>query len=93
VAQSIITFMTLKDLDENNPRRAMLIFTWAMDHMLDEKGYFYYQIRSFFTNRISYMRWSQAWMLLAFATLLEKGDQGRPDNIAKRHDLRTEAVT
>ncbi len=92
VAQSIITFMTLKDLDENNPRRAKLIFTWIMDHMRDEQGYFYYQIQHFFTNRISYMRWSQAWMLLALATLLEDGGQGGPEDTEISHNLRTGAV-
>ena len=42
-----------------------------MTHMWNRKGYFYYQVLPFFTNRISYMRWSQAWMLLALATMLE----------------------
>jgi hypothetical protein len=39
--------------------------------MQDKKGYFYYQKFPFFTNKISYMRWGQAWMLLAISSLLE----------------------
>ena len=39
--------------------------------MWDERGFFYYRVLRFGTIRTSYMRWSQAWMLLALATLLE----------------------
>ena len=42
-----------------------------MENMRDREGYFYYQVQPFYKNRISYMRWSQAWMLLALSTLLE----------------------
>ena len=37
----------------------------------DERGYFYYQVTPYYKNKISYMRWSQAWMLLALSTLLQ----------------------
>jgi hypothetical protein len=40
-------------------------------HMWDEQGYFYYQVLPYYKNKIPYMRWSQAWMLLAVSTLLE----------------------
>jgi hypothetical protein len=42
-----------------------------MTHMRDQVGYFYYRKLPMGTNKISYMRWSQAWMLLALSTLLE----------------------
>ena len=42
-----------------------------MKHMLDKRGFFYYRVLRLRTIRTSYMRWSQAWMLLALATLLE----------------------
>ena len=38
--------------------------------MLDADGHFHYQVWPWTTVRIPYMRWSQAWMLLAMATLL-----------------------
>jgi hypothetical protein len=75
VAQGIITLLAFKDLDENNVSLANSVFRWAVTHMWDEQGYFYYRVFPFFTGKISYMRWSQAWMLLALSTLLEKGDQ------------------
>jgi hypothetical protein len=70
VAQSIITLLSFKELDDDAAEMALAVYEWAMQHLWNPQGYFYYQKRSFFTNRISYMRWSQAWMLLALATLI-----------------------
>ncbi|MBW1672733.1 MAG: delta-aminolevulinic acid dehydratase [Deltaproteobacteria bacterium] len=41
---------------------------WMITNMQDKKGYFYFQKHRFYTNRIPYMRWSQAW---AFHALTE----------------------
>lgn len=70
-AQSIITLLTFKYLDNAAATTAHAVFWWAMRHMWNPQGYFYYRKYPFFVNRISYMRWSQAWILLALATLLE----------------------
>lgn len=72
VAQTIITLMELEDLNPACVTEAQLVFQWAMGHMWDERGFFYYRRLRHWTNRISYMRWSQAWMLLAMATLLSR---------------------
>jgi hypothetical protein len=71
VAQSVITLMEFRDLDQSNVELAYRVLEWAMVNMWDERGYFYYQIFPFWRNRISYMRWSQAWMLCTLATILE----------------------
>ena len=71
VAQSIITLSTFRDLDENNIKLARSVYEWAMANMLDEQGYFYYQVTPYYKNRISYMRWSQAWMLYALSIIHE----------------------
>ena len=71
VAQSIITLMEFRDLDPTNLDLAQRVFDWAINNMWDDRGYFYYQMTPYCKNKISYMRWSQAWMLLALATLLE----------------------
>ena len=78
VAQSMITLVALKDLDPGNVSLAQKVCQWAMDHMWDEEGFFYYRVLRAWTNRISYMRWSQAWMLLALSTLV--CDSGDPDS-------------
>lgn len=70
VAQSIITLVDLQYMDETNVDLAHLVFTWTMKNMWDEKGYFYYRKFPLFKSKISYMRWSQAWMLLALSKLL-----------------------
>ena len=70
VAQSIITLLDLKELGSDHVRLAKQVFDWAYEQMWNgEQGFFYYrQLRSC-TNRISYMRWTQAWMLLALTRL------------------------
>jgi hypothetical protein len=75
VAQSIITLLTLRDLDERNVDLALSVYGWAISNMWNDKGYFYYQVLPYYKNKISYMRWSQAWMFLALSTLLEHYDQ------------------
>lgn len=75
VAQSIITLLAFRDVDERNARLARDVFEWAMTHLWDDRGYFYYRVLRIGKNRISYMRWSQAWMLLALSTLLEHSAQ------------------
>jgi hypothetical protein len=72
VAQSIITLMNLKDLDENSVDLSQAVFRWAVRNMWDEQGYFYYRVLPIIKAKISFMRWSQAWMLLALSTLLEE---------------------
>ena len=88
VAQSIITLLAFKDLDENNACLANTVFRWAMDNMWDEQGYFYYRAFPFFTSKIPYMRWSQAWMLLALSTLLEHCDKNTETALVKQTNLR-----
>jgi hypothetical protein len=71
VAQSLLTLLEFQDLHPTNLSLVRLVYTWAMKHMWDESGFFYYRVLRTVTIRTPYMRWSQAWMLLALATLLE----------------------
>jgi hypothetical protein len=80
VAQSIITLLAFRDLDENNISLALSVYRWAMNHLWDQRGYFYYQFLPLYKIRISYMRWSQAWMILALSSLLEHGSQAATGN-------------
>jgi hypothetical protein len=70
VAQSIITLLTFRDLRGDSVRLAHAVFLRAMGRMWDDDGFFYYRVLRFGTIRTSYMRWSQAWMLLAISMLL-----------------------
>jgi hypothetical protein len=79
VAQSIITLLALRGLDPGNVPLARSVFRWAMNHMWDDRGFFYYRVLRSCTIRTSYMRWSQAWMLLAISMLLDES------NVTVRH--------
>jgi len=71
VAQSIITLLTFRDYVPGSVKLAHTVFTWAMTHMRDNRGYFYYQTYPSFKIKTSYMRWSQAWMLYALSILAQ----------------------
>lgn len=75
VAQGIITLLEYRDVEPENTKLAHSVFEWAMKYMWDERGFFYYQVRQFGTVRISYMRWSQAWMLRALSELIRASDR------------------
>ena len=68
VAQSIITLVSLADLGDDNIGLAEKVFSWAVGNLWDDRGYFYYQKHSWCTSRVPYIRWGQAWMLLALVT-------------------------
>ncbi len=74
VAQSILTLLAFKDLDPDNLQLAHSVFRWAMKHMWDDRGFFYYRVLRLVTIRTSYMRWSQAWMLRALCELWCESD-------------------
>ena len=80
VAQSILTLLTLKEMDPGNLPLAHSVLRWASAHLWDDRGFFYYRVLRSCTNRVSYMRWSQAWMLLAMVTLL---DASKRDDIVE----------
>lgn len=69
--QLIITLSKLGKFQENRAL-AEKVLSWTIDHMQDPEGYFYYQINKFFTSKIPYMRWAQAWVFLAFTIYLKE---------------------
>lgn len=71
-SQGIITFEKLKEYDMKYNVFALKITKWTILNMQSKKGYFYYRKYKYFTNKISYMRWSQAWMLLALSYMQEQ---------------------
>lgn len=71
VAQSVITLFELKDFAEGNIPLAHSVMNWGLRNMWDAQGFFYFQKLPHYTVRIPFMRWSQAWMLMALSTLLE----------------------
>ncbi len=64
-AQSLITLVKFGDV-----ATAGRVALWAIGRLQQGDGSFSYQLHRRFVNRIVYMRWSVAWMLLGLATLL-----------------------
>lgn len=69
-AQALVTFSALARLDPDALAMGRLVFGWALDTMQRGDGAFAFQKHQRFTNRTSYIRWSQAWMLYGMARLL-----------------------
>jgi hypothetical protein len=70
-AAAIVTLVELRGRFPATLNLAEQIAEWTIDNLRSPHGYFYYQRKRFYTNRIEYMRWSQAWMAYALARLLE----------------------
>jgi rhamnogalacturonyl hydrolase YesR len=71
-AQGVITFVEMTDLMPNAKAMAGRVVKWAIDTLQDPAGFFYFQRHRFWTNKISYMRWAQAWMLYALSLYISR---------------------
>jgi len=77
-AEAVICLSELHDTFPGAGARAERVLNWTLEHLRSKKGYFYYGIhKSRFTgipfkSKIPYIRWGQAWMLLALSTFLKK---------------------
>ena len=67
-AQLIITLLKMDRL-QNNHTLVDNVMNYTIENMQSKKGWFYYQKNKWFTNRIVYLRWSNAWMFYAFSLL------------------------
>jgi hypothetical protein len=79
-ASAVITFLECAELDEDASRLAQKVASWTIRNLRDNRGFFYYQRRRFYTVRKPYMRWTQAWMLYALAHLIEDANTSEDAN-------------
>ena len=70
-AAAIAVLAEFSDEDDRALPLAETVAAWTIENMRDAEGFFYYQIRKDETIRIPFIRWGQAWMAYALATLLE----------------------
>ncbi len=68
-AQLIVTLYHLNKLEKYN-RLIEQVLKWTISNMQNKKGYFYYQKRKYWSIKIPYMRWSQAFMFYALSYYL-----------------------
>jgi rhamnogalacturonyl hydrolase YesR len=57
-AQALVFFSRMGDAYGGLTEK---IASWLVRHFQNGKGFFYFQKKKFYTNKIPYMRWSQAW--------------------------------
>ena len=74
IAQSILTLTHFDQIE-----LASKVMNWTVQNMQSSEGYIYYLKKRFLTNKISYMRWSNAWMFAAFSSLLLVADENSLD--------------
>lgn len=60
-AQLVITLAKMNNFSQHKVL-VNCVLDWTVDHMFSPKGYFYYQINKYFSSKVPYMRWAQAWM-------------------------------
>lgn len=65
-------FITLHRLHKHEQYKnlAHKVLNWTIKNMQDKKGYFYYQLKQGISSKISYMRWSNAFMFNALSYLI-----------------------
>jgi hypothetical protein len=70
-AQLFVTLSRFKRFSDNK-ELADKVMDWAIKNMQDKKGYFYYQLKKGMSSKISYMRWSNAFMFNAMSYYLKE---------------------
>jgi rhamnogalacturonyl hydrolase YesR len=69
--QLFVTLSKTKSFAENKVL-ADKVVKWTIENMQDAKGYFYYQLKKGVSSKISYMRWSNAFMFNAMSNYLKE---------------------
>lgn len=64
--QLFVTLHRLGKFDEYRDLAAKVL-EWTVKNMQDRRGYFYYQLKKGISSKISYMRWSNAFMFNALS--------------------------
>jgi hypothetical protein len=64
-SQSILTLTRFKDF-----AMAKNVAEWMIQNMQSKNGYFYFRKFKYYTIKTSFMRWSNAWMMLALSELI-----------------------
>jgi hypothetical protein len=78
-SQAILHCCEFAGEDATTLNKAIAMFRWTRQNMTARDGTYYFQRHRTWTNRVPYMRWGQAWMLRALASLrlAVKGDTPR----------------
>ena len=61
-AQAIVFFSRMGGVYKSLVEKILM---WMIENLQDKSGFFYFQKKMFYTNKISYIRWSQSWVFHA----------------------------
>lgn len=75
-ASQLIVTLSKTNLFAKNREIIDRVVNWTIKNMQSPKGYFYFQKRKFYTNKIPFMRWSQGWMFYGLAHYLQNTREG-----------------
>jgi hypothetical protein len=84
-AQAIAFFASMPAYRELTDR----VLAWMLNYLSDGRGRFFFQKHRLYTNRISYMRWCQAW---AFHALTEYALHTREDSYGQTDERHRNAA-
>lgn len=66
----LVVINTLNEKDLEVIKKAETVLQWTIRNMQSSKGYFYYQIKKWMSSKMSYMRWSNAFMFNAMSNYI-----------------------
>ncbi len=66
-AVAVLTFLDFRDDDDQAVVLARRVLDWTLANLWDRRGWFVFRRGPRLTNRIPYLRWTQAWALAALA--------------------------
>ncbi len=73
-AQAIITLTKYPKVGKQYLNTTRKVALWTTRNMQDEKGFFYYRVYRWGADKTPYIRWGQAWMMLALSRLCRMYD-------------------
>jgi len=79
-AQAVVFFSRLGDSYRDLSER---VVQWMINNLQDRQGFFYFQKKRLYTNKIPYIRWAQAWAFHAL-TEFELFNQYRDEYLSLR---------
>jgi len=86
VAQAIQTFALIPNKHGGNLAWAEEIANWAIQHMQDPAGYFYFRRHRLMTNKTPVLHWGQSTMLAALTLLLQRRQAVEVQALAARQE-------
>ncbi|MGN6196977.1 MAG: hypothetical protein ACTHOB_18695 [Ginsengibacter sp.] len=74
-ASQLIVTLAKTNLLKQHQKLADRVLSWTIENMQSPEGYFYFQKRKYYTNKIPFMRWSEAWIFYAMSFYLVNAEK------------------